>query len=46
VASHVNGMFCVHVSVNGGVLGQGSAKTKKQAEQLSAYEALVQLHEM
>jgi ribonuclease-3 len=46
VVSHVNGMFCVHVSVNGGVLGQGSAKTKKQAEQLSAYEALVQLHEM
>ncbi len=46
VTSHVNGTFCIHVSVNGGVLGQGSAKTKKQAEQLSAYEALVQLYEM
>jgi ribonuclease-3 len=46
IASHINGTFCIAVSVNGGRLGQGSAKTKKQAEQLSAYEALVQLHEM
>ena len=46
IASHVNGTFCISVSVNGGKLGHGSAKTKKQAEQLSAYEALVQLREM
>jgi ribonuclease-3 len=46
IASHVNGTFCIKVSVNGGTLGHGSAKTKKQAEQLSAHEALVQLHEM
>jgi ribonuclease III len=46
VSSHVNGTFCIAVSVNGATLGHGSAKTKKQAEQVSAYEALVQLKEM
>jgi ribonuclease-3 len=46
ISSHVNGTFCIAVSVNGATLGHGSAKTKKQAEQVSAYEALVQLKEM
>jgi ribonuclease-3 len=46
IISHLNGTFCIGVSVNGAVLGQGSAKTKKQAEQAAAYEALVQLKEM
>jgi dsRNA-specific ribonuclease len=42
----MNGTFFIEVSVNGGKLGTGCAKTKKQAEQLSAYEALVQLREL
>jgi ribonuclease-3 len=46
IASHVNGVFCITASVNGAALGQGSAKTKKQAEQTAAYEALVQLKEL
>ena len=43
IMSHVNGVFCISVSINGAVLGQGSAKTKKQAEQVAALEALIQL---
>jgi len=46
IASHVNGVFYITASVNGAALGQGSAKTKKQAEQTAAYEALVQLKEL
>jgi ribonuclease-3 len=46
IDSHVNGVFCVGVSVNGAKLGYGCAKTKKQAEQISAYESLVQLKEL
>jgi ribonuclease-3 len=46
ITSHNNGVFCISVGINGAALGQGSAKTKKQAEQIAAHEALVQLHEM
>jgi ribonuclease-3 len=46
ISSHVNGIFCITAGVNGAILGKGSAKTKKQAEQISAYEALVQLKEL
>jgi ribonuclease III len=46
VSSHENGTFTIIVKVNGSVLGAGTGKTKKQAEQLSAYEALVQLREL
>jgi ribonuclease III len=46
VVNHVNGEFCMNVSVNGGTIGRGSAKTKKQAEQQSAYEALIHLQEL
>ena len=46
ISNHTNGVFCISVSVNGATLGHGSARTKKQAEQASAYEALVQLKEM
>jgi len=46
IINHMNGIFYIGVSINGAVLGHGSAKTKKQAEQISAYEALVQLKEM
>ena len=46
ISSHVSGTFCVAVSVNGATLGHGTAKTKKQAEQVSAYEALVQVREI
>jgi ribonuclease-3 len=46
IVTHLNGTFCIGVSVNGATLGKGSAKTKKQAEQAAAYEALVQLKEM
>jgi ribonuclease-3 len=46
VINHVNGVFCIGVCVNGATLGYGSAKSKKQAEQTSAYEALVQLKEI
>ena len=46
IVSHLNGIFCIAVSINGAVLGQGSAKTKKQAEQFAALEALGQLREI
>lgn len=46
ISSHVNGIFCIAASVNGASLGNGCAKTKKQAEQISAYEALIQLKEL
>ena len=45
ITSHIGGVFCITVIINGGSLGQGSAKTKKQAEQIAAHEALVQLRE-
>lgn len=43
ITSHLNGVFCIAVGINGAILGHGSAKTKKQAEQLAANEALIQL---
>jgi ribonuclease-3 len=46
IVTHVNGVFTISVTINGANLGQGSAKTKKQAEQLAAYEALVKLKEL
>jgi ribonuclease-3 len=46
IVTHLNGVFTISVTINGANLGQGSAKTKKQAEQLAAYEALVQLKEL
>lgn len=46
IMSHLNGVFFISVSINGAVLGQGSAKTKKQAEQVAALEALIQLREI
>jgi ribonuclease-3 len=46
IVNHVNGVFTISVSINGATLGQGNAKTKKQAEQFAAYEALVQLKEV
>jgi ribonuclease-3 len=46
ILSHINGTFTVSVSINGAVLGQGSAKTKKQSEQFAALEALTQLKEI
>jgi ribonuclease III len=46
IVTHVNGVFTISVTINGANLGQGSAKTKKQAEQLAAYEALMKLKEI
>jgi ribonuclease III len=46
IVTHINGVFTISVSINGASLGSGSAKTKKQAEQLAAFEALGQLKEM
>jgi ribonuclease-3 len=46
IVTHLNGVFTISVTINGANLGQGSAKTKKQAEQLAAYEALIQLKEL
>jgi ribonuclease-3 len=46
IVTHVNGVFTISVTINGANLGQGSAKTKKQAEQLAAYEALTKLKEI
>lgn len=44
VDSFLNGIFYVSVCVNGYVYGRGSGTTKKQAEQISAYEAIKQLN--
>ena len=46
IVSHINGNFTIGASVSGSVLGSGTAKTKKQAEQIAALEALVQLKEI
>jgi ribonuclease-3 len=46
IVTHLNGVFTISVTINGANLGQGSAKTKKQAEQFAAYEALVHLKEL
>jgi ribonuclease-3 len=46
ITTHNNGVFTISVSINSANLGQGSAKTKKQAEQIAAYEALVNLKEL
>ena len=44
VDSQMNGIFYVSVYVNGYVYGRGSGTTKKQAEQVSAYEAIKNLN--
>ena len=46
IVSHINGNFTVNVNVSGAVLGQGTARTKKQAEQLAAYDTLVRFKEI
>lgn len=46
VVSHIDGIFTVSALVDGVVMGHGSARTKKQAEQVAAQEALVALGEL
>ena len=46
ILTHQNGVFSVSVLVEKKVLGWGSAKTKKQAEQNAALQALKQLKEL
>jgi ribonuclease-3 len=43
IDSHQNGIFNISVVVNGVTLGSGTAKNKKQAEQLAAFEATKKL---
>jgi ribonuclease-3 len=45
ILSHQNGIFSVSVLVNNVVMGWGSAKNKKQAEQNAAYQAVERLRE-
>lgn len=44
VDSQMNGVFYVSVYVNGYMYGRGSGTTKKQAEQVAAYEAIKNLN--
>lgn len=46
IDSHLNGVFFVSAKVNGSTLGSGDGKTKKQAEQMAAYESLIRLREL
>ena len=39
-----NKTFYMEVIVNGKVLGEGAGKSKKDAEQHAAHEALIRLH--
>jgi len=41
MVSHFDGMFTMQIFLNGHVMGQGTAKTKKEAEQIAAYHAMV-----
>ena len=43
IDSHQNGVFNISVIVNGVILGSGTAKNKKQAEQHAAFEATKKL---
>ena len=38
--SHIDGVFTMNALVQGTVVGQGSARTKKGAEQIAAQQAL------
>ena len=40
IFSHLNGFFTVTAVVDGVLMGRGSAKNKKQAEQNAAFETL------
>ena len=44
IDSHINGVFAVTALINGNLMGRGSAKNKKQAEQNAAQETLKQLN--
>ncbi len=46
VISHVDGVFTVGSMINGVVLGYGSGRTKKEAEQAAAHESLVALGQL
>lgn len=46
IVLHQNGIFNMSVQVNGRVIGYGSSKVKKQAEQQAAYQGLVELREI
>ena len=41
-----DGLFTMQISINGSVMGRGSARTKKEAEQFAAYQAMVSVGEM
>jgi ribonuclease-3 len=45
VVSHIDGIFTVNAFVDGENMGQGSARTKKEAEQIAAYQALIAMGE-
>ena len=46
MVSHINGIFTMSASVNGAQMGLGEAKNKKQAEQISAKQALIAFCEL
>jgi ribonuclease III len=46
MVSHVDGIFTMQVVISGRVMGQGYARTKKEAEQIAARQAMVSVGEM
>jgi ribonuclease-3 len=46
MVSHIDGIFSMQISINGRVMGRGSARTKKEAEQIAAHQAMVSVGEM
>ena len=46
ITSHKNSIFNMSVKVNGQILGHGSSRIKKQAEQQAAYQGLIALREI
>jgi ribonuclease-3 len=46
MVSQSNGIFTMQIAINGNVMGHGSARTKKEAEQIAAYYAMKSVGEM
>jgi len=46
MVSHIDGQFTMQVSINGRILGRGIARTKKEAEQIAAHQAMTSVGEM
>lgn len=46
MVAHIDGIFTMQIAINGRIMGRGSSRTKKEAEQIAAHQAMVSVGEM